>query len=92
MVQCSSFNTDALAVYEAMGYVERQKLLYKNIGEGADTDEPSAEALKQVEVLPEKLAEMLKPEETAIIVVDMMKAYCDPEAPFPKSIDATTRS
>jgi nicotinamidase-related amidase len=38
----------------------------------------------QVETLDPRVAETLKPEETAIIVIDVMDGYCDPEAPLPK--------
>lgn len=31
MIQCSSFNANALAVYNAMGYTIRQELLYKKL-------------------------------------------------------------
>jgi GNAT superfamily N-acetyltransferase len=31
MIQCSSFNGNALAVYDKLGYKEHQKLLYKEI-------------------------------------------------------------
>ncbi len=31
MIQCSSFNPNALAVYNAMGYTTRQELLYKKL-------------------------------------------------------------
>lgn len=46
----------------------------------------------KVEVLDERVAETLKPEETAIIVVDVMDAYCDPNAPLPKYMGASTEA
>lgn len=36
------------------------------------------------EELDPRVAETLKPEETAIIVVDVMDGYCDPNAPLPR--------
>ena len=41
------------------------------------------------EVLDPRVAEVLNPEETAIIVVDVMDAYCDPEAPLPRHLRET---
>jgi nicotinamidase-related amidase len=38
----------------------------------------------------QEVAERFRPEHTAIIVVDMQAAYCDPNAPWPKSIGAAT--
>jgi nicotinamidase-related amidase len=45
---------------------------------------PSAESLDP------RVAKTLKPEETAIIVVDVMEGYCNPEAPLPKYLNENT--
>lgn len=45
-----------------------------------------------VEVLDQRIAETLRPEDTAIIVVDVMDGYCDPNAPLPKYMGATTEA
>jgi len=37
-----------------------------------------------------RICEILKPEETAIIVVDVMDGYCNPEEPMPKFLQKTT--
>lgn len=36
-----------------------------------------------------RIIEILKPEETAIIVVDVMDGYCNPEEPMPKFLEKT---
>jgi len=40
--------------------------------------------------LDSRVSNVLKPEETAIIVVDVMDGYCNPEEPLPKFLEKTT--
>jgi nicotinamidase-related amidase len=44
------------------------------------------------EELDPRVAETLKPEETAIIVVDVMDGYCNPEEPLPKYLKEWTNA
>jgi nicotinamidase-related amidase len=46
--------------------------------------------LQTGEVLDPRIAELLNPKETAILVVDVMSGYCDPNAPLPQFCNATT--
>jgi hypothetical protein len=52
---------------------------------------PTGESATPKEALDPRIAEMLKPEQTAVLVVDMMDGYAKPDAPllkFLKSIGA----
>lgn len=52
---------------------------------------PSAESEVEEQLDP-RIAETLKPEETAIIVVDVMDGYCRPDAPLPQFLNTTIKA
>jgi nicotinamidase-related amidase len=46
--------------------------------------------MDEIENFDARLFEVLQPEETAIIVVDVMDGYCNPKEPLPKFLEKTT--